>query len=79
MKQSKRESRRLWRHVTAALFKNNIDVASASKRFIEQRQRVEARLRKDSNELWKCKYFEENGNGGWRYRYAFGVRNSLHL
>lgn len=28
MKQEERESRRLWRHVTLALFRDNIDVAT---------------------------------------------------
>lgn len=76
MQQTKNESRRLWRHVTAALFNNKIDVASSAKRYIEQRQRTEARLRKELNEPWTCNFFEENGTGGWRYRHALGVRKS---
>lgn len=35
---------RLWRHVTAALLRNRIQTATTSKRFIEQRQRKEAKV-----------------------------------
>ncbi|KAI6217607.1 Oxysterol-binding protein-related protein 9 [Aphelenchoides besseyi] len=51
--QSDRESRRLWRHVTAALYRNRIEIASSAKRFIEQRQRDEAKTRRESGEEYQ--------------------------
>ncbi|VDM46320.1 unnamed protein product [Toxocara canis] len=45
MEQGERESRRLWRHVTVGLKRNRITVATSAKRWIEQRQRDEARQR----------------------------------
>lgn len=45
MEQGQRESRRLWRHVTVGLKRNRISAATTAKRWIEQRQREEARQR----------------------------------
>lgn len=49
-KQGDRESRRLWRHVTVALRKNNIQTATSAKKWIEQRQRDEAKKRQVSSD-----------------------------
>ncbi|ETN73601.1 Oxysterol-binding protein [Necator americanus] len=57
MQQSERESRRLWRHVTAALLRNRINIATTAKRMIEQRQRAEAKQRLESGERWKTRFF----------------------
>lgn len=78
MDQEDRESRKLWRHVTAALFHENIEVASQAKRWIEQRQRNEKEKRDKAKEHWQARFFERinpNPNStsaaptdGWRYR-----------
>lgn len=70
--QGDRESRRLWRHVTVGLKKNQINDATAAKRWIEQRQRDEAKYRQvyfsSSWNLKQCTVnvfidlsFQENG------------------
>jgi len=71
--QEDRESRRLWRHVTAALFQNRIDVASRSKRWIEQRQRSEAKERAEKGQTWMPKYFRKV-DGRWIYTQRFEDR-----
>ncbi|PAV87550.1 hypothetical protein WR25_17961 [Diploscapter pachys] len=65
MQQSERESRRLWRHVTAALLRNRIDMATTSKRMIEQRQRAEAKSRLEKAEKWKTIYFHNDSDRWW--------------
>ncbi|KAI1713927.1 oxysterol-binding protein domain-containing protein [Ditylenchus destructor] len=74
--QSDRESRRLWRHVTAALFRNKINTASSAKRFIEQRQRDEAKRRQEKGETWNCHFFEKQDGpaNGWSYKYSLDRR-----
>ncbi|MFH4974104.1 hypothetical protein AB6A40_000813 [Gnathostoma spinigerum] len=64
--QSDRESRRLWRHVTVGLKRNKIAVASAAKRWIEQRQRAEAKLRQENGIVHHPKYFTRDGEA-WCY------------
>ncbi|XP_046433854.1 oxysterol-binding protein-related protein 9 isoform X2 [Neodiprion pinetum] len=61
------ESRKVWREVTAGLRLNDMDRATAAKCSIEQRQRDEARLRKESNVPWQTKLFKETKDGGWAY------------
>ncbi|XP_057323521.1 oxysterol-binding protein-related protein 9 isoform X7 [Microplitis mediator] len=65
--QDDNESRKVWRDVTVGLKINDMDKATAAKCFIEQKQRDEARIRKESNLLWKTKYFKETKDGGWMY------------
>ncbi|XP_012533366.1 oxysterol-binding protein-related protein 9 [Monomorium pharaonis] len=61
------ESRRVWRDVTVGLRINDMDKASAAKCAIEQKQREEARLRKENNVAWQTKLFKETKDGGWVY------------
>ncbi|XP_046752060.1 oxysterol-binding protein-related protein 9 isoform X2 [Diprion similis] len=61
------ESRKVWREVTAGLRLNDMDRATVAKYSIEQRQREEARLRKESNVPWQTKLFKETKDGGWAY------------
>lgn len=49
------ESRRVWRDVTVGLRINDMDKATAAKCAIEQKQRDEARFRKESNLPWQTK------------------------
>ncbi|RDD40206.1 Oxysterol-binding protein-related protein 9 [Trichoplax sp. H2] len=60
------ESRRLWNEVTINLKSGNIDDASAAKRFLEDRQRAEARQRKEAGESWDTKLFHLDGDN-WVY------------
>nr|CTP81735.1 BMA-OBR-4 [Brugia malayi] len=66
-KQGDRESRRLWRHVTVALQKNNIQLATNAKRWIEQRQREEAKKRQDQRIVYHPTLFVKEGEG-WKYK-----------
>ncbi|KAI3414219.1 hypothetical protein GPALN_011677 [Globodera pallida] len=66
MQQQGTESRKLWRHVTAALFNNNTDLAGHAKRWLEQRQRDEAEERAQMRQQWQPQNFARMGNG-WRY------------
>ncbi|CAL1674811.1 unnamed protein product [Lasius platythorax] len=61
------ESRRVWRDVTVGLRINDMDKATAAKCAIEQKQRDEARFRKESNLAWQTKLFKETKDGGWMY------------
>jgi len=60
------ESRKLWKEVTMHLKNKNIEDATEYKRFLEQRQREEAKTRKDLNVSWKTKHFNEVGEH-WVY------------
>lgn len=53
--QNDNESRKVWREVTVGLKINDMDKATAAKCYIEQKQRDEAKLRKESNLLWETK------------------------
>ena len=53
--QDESESRRVWRDVTVGLRINDMDKATAAKCTIEQKQREEARLRKENNIAWQTK------------------------
>ncbi|CAM4640158.1 unnamed protein product [Leuciscus chuanchicus] len=66
-KQGRRESRRLWSHVTAALKEGNIDLATEHKHRLEESQRSDERQRDTNNMPWKPKYFSKEGDG-WVYR-----------
>ncbi|KHJ75713.1 hypothetical protein OESDEN_24671 [Oesophagostomum dentatum] len=67
MQQGERESRRLWRHVTAALLRNRINIATTAKRMIEQRQRAEAKQRLETGERWKTRYFSLASDERWLF------------
>lgn len=53
--QEEYESRKVWRDVTVGLRINDMDKATAAKCAIEQKQRDEARLRKENNIPWQTK------------------------
>jgi hypothetical protein len=53
--------------VTVALFRNKINVASSSKRWIEQRQRDEAKQRQETGVEHQQKYFRKLDQGGWEF------------
>ncbi|XP_012215655.1 oxysterol-binding protein-related protein 9 isoform X2 [Linepithema humile] len=65
--QEEYESRKVWRDVTVGLRINDMDKATAAKCAIEQKQREEARLRKENNVAWQTKLFKETRDGGWVY------------
>ncbi|XP_034246965.1 oxysterol-binding protein-related protein 9 isoform X2 [Thrips palmi] len=64
--QDEMESRRLWKEVTAGLRLNDIDKATNAKTELEQRQREEAKDRKERNLRWETKCFRETGDN-WVY------------
>uniref|UniRef100_A0A914QV26 Oxysterol-binding protein n=1 Tax=Panagrolaimus davidi TaxID=227884 RepID=A0A914QV26_9BILA len=72
-KQGDRESRKLWRHVTCALFRNKIDTATSAKVWIEQRQRDEAQRRQQTGKEFHPKLFERDGEN-WIYKYSLEGR-----
>lgn len=53
--QMENESRKLWKEVTAGLKFNNIDMATNAKQELEQKQRDEAKERKENNIEWETK------------------------
>uniref|UniRef100_A0A915EPG3 Uncharacterized protein n=1 Tax=Ditylenchus dipsaci TaxID=166011 RepID=A0A915EPG3_9BILA len=72
--QADNESRRLWRHVTAALFHDKINIASSAKRWIEQRQRDEVKRRLESKETWASQLFDKNQEA-WVYKNSLDHRS----
>jgi len=74
--QEDRESRKLWRHVTAALFRNKINVASGAKRWIEQRQRDEAKRRAETGQVYHTIFFDKQGDE-WKYKHDLGSRTEF--
>ncbi|KOX69761.1 Oxysterol-binding protein-related protein 9 [Melipona quadrifasciata] len=65
--QEEHESRKVWRDVTVGLRINDMEKATAAKCAIEQKQREEARTRKENNINWQTKLFKETKDGGWIY------------
>uniref|UniRef100_A0A0L8GIU7 Oxysterol-binding protein n=1 Tax=Octopus bimaculoides TaxID=37653 RepID=A0A0L8GIU7_OCTBM len=65
-KQDAMESRNLWRDVTYNLKIKNINSATEAKHLLEQRQRDEAKERKEKGFVWETKYFHEVGEH-WVY------------
>ena len=57
---------RLWQDVTYNLTHNNIDEATAAKHKLEQRQREEAKERKEAGVRWQTKV--------WRLEFTTGLR-----
>lgn len=64
--QSEYESRKVWKEVTAGLKMNDIDKATNAKFLVEQKQREEARERKETSGEWENKYFKPVGES-WIY------------
>jgi len=71
--QQKHESRRLWREVTAGLKTGNIESATNAKAFLEQRQRTEAKKRKEENTKWENRMFSSIGEN-WQFNTPLGNR-----
>ena len=46
---------RLWYEVTKNLYEKNVEAATEGKRFLEQRQRDEAKERKEKGKKWEPK------------------------
>ncbi|KOC59307.1 Oxysterol-binding protein-related protein 9 [Habropoda laboriosa] len=65
--QEEHESRKVWRDVTVGLRINDMEKATAAKCAIEQKQRDEARIRKENNVNWQTKLFKETKDGSWVY------------
>lgn len=61
------ESRRLWKDVTFYLKSKQIDKATESKSFLEQRQREAAKERTEKSLKWQTKNFAESGELRWTY------------
>ncbi|XP_030061142.1 oxysterol-binding protein-related protein 9 isoform X4 [Microcaecilia unicolor] len=55
------ESRRLWKDVTNNLKIKDIDAATEAKHRLEERQRAEARERKEKEIQWETRLFHEDG------------------
>lgn len=66
--QDTNESRYIWKKVTLGLKVDNVDQASQAKAEIEQKQRNEAEIRKENNEVWIPKWFVQNGEN-WEYKF----------
>ncbi|XP_062544680.1 oxysterol-binding protein-related protein 9 isoform X2 [Armigeres subalbatus] len=64
--QATNESRNVWKEVTAGLKMNDIDKATNAKFQVEQKQRVEARERKENSGEWENRYFKSVGES-WIY------------
>ncbi|VDK46304.1 unnamed protein product [Anisakis simplex] len=73
MEQGERESRRLWRHVTVGLKRNCITLATNAKRWIEQRQRDEARQRQENGVKYEPTLFVAEGDD-WLYKDALSFQ-----
>lgn len=65
--QSEFESRRLWKDVTYYLKSKQLDKATESKSFLEQRQREGAKERSEKSIKWQTKHFTESGEQKWTY------------
>ncbi|KAK9498170.1 hypothetical protein O3M35_004046 [Rhynocoris fuscipes] len=65
--QEENESRRLWKEVTAGLRLNNVSHASNAKCALEQKQRLEARQRKEQGLPWETKLFHLDADDNWCY------------
>jgi hypothetical protein len=61
--QEANESRRLWKEVTAGLKFNDIDKATSAKQTLEQKQRDEAKERKEAGLEWRTKVMGKQMKG----------------
>ncbi|XP_072942354.1 oxysterol-binding protein-related protein 9 isoform X2 [Epargyreus clarus] len=73
-RQAAHESRRVWRHVTAALRAADTDAATAAKRTLEQAQRDAAKRRLDTADKWITQLFSPKGEEGWEYNEPLSKR-----
>lgn len=71
--QSDSESRKIWMEVTAGLRLNDIERATNAKSQVEQKQREEAKVRKDTNGDWDTKHFKPVGDA-WIYTNSLSQR-----
>lgn len=53
------ESRRIWKEVTAGLKLNDIERATTAKSVVEQKQREEAKARKETSSAWRTRVGDE--------------------
>ncbi|XP_052861880.1 oxysterol-binding protein-related protein 9 [Anopheles cruzii] len=65
--QQENESRKVWREVTAGLKMNDIEKATNAKFQVEQKQREEAKERKETFGEWELKYFKGVNGESWIY------------
>ncbi|CAH2019366.1 unnamed protein product [Acanthoscelides obtectus] len=66
--QEDNESRRLWKEVTAGLKFNEIDKGDNAKQALEQKQRDEAKERKDRGHEWNTRLFTKLGEDSYVYK-----------
>nr|XP_023024063.1 oxysterol-binding protein-related protein 9 [Leptinotarsa decemlineata] len=66
--QEENESRRLWKEVTAGLKFNEIDRATNAKQTLEQKQRDEAKERKESGNEWQTRLFTKMNEDVYLYK-----------
>ncbi|XP_072295617.1 oxysterol-binding protein-related protein 9 isoform X2 [Eucyclogobius newberryi] len=59
--QVEHESRKLWKDVTQNLKLKDIDAATEAKHNLEEKQRAEARERKENEQQWETRLFHEDG------------------
>ncbi|CAH0551346.1 unnamed protein product [Brassicogethes aeneus] len=76
-RQEENESRRLWKEVTAGLKFNEIDRATNAKQTLEQKQREEAKERKESGREWQTKLFKKGSEESWIYTSPLGQRLAM--
>ncbi|XP_034835638.1 oxysterol-binding protein-related protein 9 [Maniola hyperantus] len=74
-RQAANESRRVWRHVTAALRAADTDAATTAKRRLEQTQRDAAKKRVDTGDRWLTQLFSPKGEDGWEYTAPLSKRS----
>ncbi|XP_037944350.1 oxysterol-binding protein-related protein 9 isoform X2 [Teleopsis dalmanni] len=67
IEQEEHESRRVWKEVTAGLKFNDIEKATNAKCEIEQKQREQAKARKEMDQQWEHKYFKPVAEN-WIYK-----------
>ncbi|PNF20427.1 Oxysterol-binding protein-related protein 9 [Cryptotermes secundus] len=73
--QTENESRKLWKEVTAGLRMKDIDRATNAKFALEQKQRDEAKDRKERGLKWETTMFQEAGEN-WVYKNPLIMRIS---
>lgn len=71
--QTENESRRVWVDVTAGLRFNDIDKATNAKSKLEQKQRDEAKQRKETGTEWETRHFKPVGDA-WIYANSLSQR-----
>lgn len=75
------ESRRLWQDVTHALKVNDIETATGGKHKLEEKQRSDARVRKETDTKWVTRLFDEEevaeGERLFHYKWPLYKRKGL--